>query len=51
MEPIIKNKKEFEIKQIKEALIASKYNKKKAAEILGISRQALYYKIKKYKIE
>lgn len=46
-----KTKQELEIKQIKEALIASKYNKKKAAEILGITRQSLYYKIKKYKIE
>ncbi|MEN3013246.1 MAG: sigma-54 dependent transcriptional regulator [Endomicrobiia bacterium] len=47
----IRNKKDDEIQKIKEALIIAKYNKKKAAKLLGITRQALYYKLKKYKID
>ncbi|SKC92361.1 sigma-54 interaction domain-containing protein [Maledivibacter halophilus] len=39
-----------EKKAIIEALVASRWNKKKAAELLGIDRSVLYYKMKKYNI-
>lgn len=45
------SKQEEERKKIIDALVKTKYNKKKTAEILGISRQALYYKMRKYRIE
>jgi DNA-binding NtrC family response regulator len=41
----------IEKKMIINALKQAKYNKKKAAEILGINRSVLYEKIKKYNIE
>ena len=48
---IVKSKKiEDEKEKIIEALEKAKYSKIKAAEILGISRVALWKKMKKYKI-
>lgn len=44
-------KNAFEKDMIIEALSTAKWNKKKAAENLGIDRSVLYYKIKKYNIE
>lgn len=43
--------KSLEKKAIIEALKRAGWNKKQAANILGISLRALYYKIKEYKIE
>ncbi len=51
IQPSLDNNEEAERKKIIEALTKVKYNKKKAAKLLGISRQALYYKLRKYRIE
>jgi len=48
---LIKNKAAHEEKIIKEALSRNKGNISKSAQSLGISRQLLYYNIKKFKMD
>ena len=45
------NLKELEKRAILEALKKTRGNKKKAAELLGISLRTLYYKIKEYNLK
>ncbi len=49
--PEVLNLKELEKQVIKEALKTCNYNKAKASQVLGISRDKLYRKIKAYGIE
>jgi len=49
--PLSAHSEEVERIRIAEALAFSRGNKAKAARLLGISRGALYYKLKQYGLE
>ena len=41
----------FQVKMLEDALKKTRYNKTRAAELLGISFRSLRYKLKKFNIE